>query len=137
VTVYQQLSPNLEGKKVDDINAEGTGNGCVDAVHCIKESATDVSNETDPFWVDGGGASILDDLKEGGEECDEECAWAPGSPTGRQGSDLVAAKKARQRLRDAVAPSKWGSEGITVGGVGLEGLGHVEDGICARKTKDD
>ena len=31
------------------------------------------------------------------EEEDEECAWAPGSTTGRQGSDLMAAKQARQR----------------------------------------
>jgi len=31
------------------------------------------------------------------DEEDEECAWAPGSPTGRQGSDLMAAKLARQQ----------------------------------------
>ena len=31
------------------------------------------------------------------EESDEECAHCPGSPTGRQGSDLMAAKAARQR----------------------------------------
>jgi len=30
------------------------------------------------------------------EEEDEECAWAPGSPTGRQGSDLMSAKQNRQ-----------------------------------------
>ena len=30
------------------------------------------------------------------EEGEEECVWAPGSPTGRQGSDLMAAKKAMQ-----------------------------------------
>jgi len=29
------------------------------------------------------------------DEEDEECAFAPGSPTGRQGTDLMAAKKAR------------------------------------------
>ena len=33
---------------------------------------------------------------EGGDEEDEECMWAPGSPTGRQGTDLMAAKRARQ-----------------------------------------
>jgi len=32
-----------------------------------------------------------------GEEEDEECAHAPGSPTGRQGTDLMAAKQARQQ----------------------------------------
>ena len=30
------------------------------------------------------------------EESDEECAWAPRSPTGKQGSDLMARKLARQ-----------------------------------------
>ena len=30
------------------------------------------------------------------EDEDEESAWAPGSPTGRQGTDLMAAKKARR-----------------------------------------
>jgi len=33
--------------------------------------------------------------KDVGEESDEECAYAPGSPTGRQGSDLLAAKRMR------------------------------------------
>ena len=33
------------------------------------------------------------------EESDEECAWSPGSATGRQGSDLVAAKNARPNCR--------------------------------------
>lgn len=32
------------------------------------------------------------------EEEEEECVYAPGSPSGKQGHDLVAAKKARQGL---------------------------------------
>ena len=36
------------------------------------------------------------------EEEDEECAWAPNSTTGRQGSDLMAAKRARQLAREAM-----------------------------------
>lgn len=39
------------------------------------------------------------------EEEDEECAWAPGSPTGRQGSDLMAAKRARQLSCTSPIPS--------------------------------
>merc|ERR1711865_1161306 len=42
------------------------------------------------------------------EEEDEECAWSPGSKTGRQGTDLMAAKAARQArspLRRKIAPS--------------------------------
>lgn len=39
------------------------------------------------------------------EESDEECAWAPGSPTGRQGSDLMAAKAARQSASRLGEPS--------------------------------
>eukprot|EP00656_Telonema_subtile_P057108 TRINITY_DN9317_c0_g1_i3.p1 TRINITY_DN9317_c0_g1~~TRINITY_DN9317_c0_g1_i3.p1 ORF type:complete len:390 (+),score=64.42 TRINITY_DN9317_c0_g1_i3:55-1224(+) len=35
------------------------------------------------------------------DESDEECTWAPGSPTERQGSDLTAAKPARQGTQTA------------------------------------
>ena len=40
------------------------------------------------------------------EEDDEECAFAPGSPTGRQGTDLMAAKKARQMQRETTTASE-------------------------------
>ena len=46
------------------------------------------------------------------EEFDEECAWAPGSPTGHQGTDLMARKTARQsspKLGDGKEHSLRGS----------------------------
>jgi len=46
------------------------------------------------------------------EEEDEECAWAPGSPTGKQGTDLMAAKRARQAATAAMGGEGLGSPGI-------------------------
>jgi len=46
--------------------------------------------------ADDGILDLLADL----EEEDEECAWSPGSSTGRQGTDLINSKRARQ---------SWGS----------------------------
>lgn len=48
----------------------------------LREVATKA--EVEEFWPD---------LE---EESDEECAYAPGSPTGKQGTDLMAAKRAKQ-----------------------------------------
>ena len=45
--------------------------------------------------------SVEFEAEEEEEEGDEECAWCPGSPTGRQGSDLMARKAARQAEREA------------------------------------
>jgi len=57
--------------------------------------------DDEDLWLSGGGAlgRSLRSLPPEAEEEDEECAWAPNSPTGRQGSDLMAAKKARQQQR--------------------------------------
>ena len=56
--------------------------------------------------LDGEGAS---EGAEDGEEEDEECAWCPGSPTGRQGTDLMARKAARQVGMHAGGPGgTWG-----------------------------
>jgi len=68
------------------------------------------------------------------EEEDEECAWAPGSPTGRQGTDLMAAKAARQAAAAGGAPSPLRGLGanLDMGGgfnganIGMGGRGGYE-----------
>jgi len=63
---------------------------------------SDSNREVEPA-LDGKEEDAWDDE----EEEDEECAWAPGSPTGRQGSDLMA-RKAAQQAQQALPPSPLG-----------------------------
>jgi len=54
--------------------------------------------------AEAGNEWDVDEMEEG----DEECAWVTGSPTGRQGSDLMAAKSARQ------SPNRLGSDSYLI-----------------------
>jgi hypothetical protein len=49
------------------------------------------------------------------EESDEECDWCPGSPTGRQGSDLFNAKASRQASRGTLGSNRYGPGSIGLG----------------------
>jgi len=71
----------------------------------------------------------LDGKKGGGGEKEEEepCAWAPGSPTGKQGSDLMAAKRARRS-----PPKSRGSPLADRPGSTLTGRGRTPKGLGGR-----
>ena len=90
VKVEEEAAKQQEPKSREEASAEPVAALGPMAV-VAPEVVLDLHEGTDTAQCEGSTA-----LSE--EEGDEECAYAPGSPTGRQGTDLMAAKRARQRV---------------------------------------